>query len=354
MNSRLRRVSLPAAGLLAGVVLAPAAAVAASESFTTSTVTPAVMATSTTAAAPAVAATAKGTGNQAAVLARNYATAAGANAFYSKSYVGSGEHYGIWGVDVSPDGAGVRGQSTNTDGTGVVGNGGADGFGVTGDSHDGVGAAGVSTTGAGVVGSGVIGVVSDGELASFAHLLDFSASTGSAGNLAGTLQVPDGSQSAHVTFPAAFAKQVTAVVTLTPSTRGAASVSYWVTPVVDSTSGETTGFDVHTSASVTDAYFNYIVVGFVEPGTAAPAVKAGRLSRAQAERVGRHCGEATRRAPGASAPGARRRCDRRYAGGPASHSVPSGGTRSVAEAGWPCQDSSTACTAPMLPTPLPA
>ncbi len=37
-----------------------------------------------------------------------------------------------------------------------------------------------------------------------------------------------------------------------------------------------------------------------------------------------------------------------------SHTVPSGGTRRVIEAGWPCQDSSTASTAPMLPTPLPA
>ena len=37
----------------------------------------------------------------------------------------------------------------------------------------------------------------------------------------------------------------------------------------------------------------------------------------------------------------------------ASHSTPSGGTVSMAEAGWPCQGSATASTTPRLPTPLP-
>ena len=36
-----------------------------------------------------------------------------------------------------------------------------------------------------------------------------------------------------------------------------------------------------------------------------------------------------------------------------SHSAPSGGTRSRAENGWPCQGSAVASTPPKLPTPLP-
>lgn len=283
----LRHVSLPVAGFLAGVVLAPAAAVAATASFSSSSGTPAISATNTTAAGPALTATAKGTGNQAAVLARNYAQSDGSNAFYSKSYVNTGEHYGIWGVDVSPDGAGVRGQSTNSDGTGVLGEGGANGFGVAGASRDGIGVAGASETGAGVVGSGVIGLASDGEIASFVHLLDFSASAGTGGDLSGTVTVPDAAKTARVTYPDAFPKGVTPVVVLTPTSQGAAGSAYWVAPVVDAATGDTTGFDVNTAAAVTGATFNYVVVGFVEPGSAAPAAKTGTVTQLRAARLAR-------------------------------------------------------------------
>ncbi len=291
MTTRLRRVTLPAAGFLAGVVLAPVAAVAATASFTSSSATPAVSATNTTAAGPALTATAKGSGNQAAVLARNYATAAGANAFYSKSYVGTGEHYGIWGVDASPDGAGVRGQSTNTDGTGVAGDGGSAGIGVGGDSRDGFGTVGSSDTGIGVVGSGAIGVASDGELASFVHLLDFSVGTptgagSSSGDLAGTVALTTDPTSAQVHYPDEFPKGVTPVVVLTPTNASAAGASYYVTPIVNTTTGGTSGFTVNTAAG-NGATFNYVVVGFVEPdiATTSPVARAGRLARAQAKHL---------------------------------------------------------------------
>jgi hypothetical protein len=287
MNKRLRRVSLPAAGFIAGLVLAPAAAVAATASFSSSSGTPAVSATNTTAAGPAITATAKGSGNQAAVLARNYAASPGSNAFYSKSYVNTGEHYGIWGVDTSPDGAGVRGQSTNSDGTGVVGEGGNNGIGMLGASRDGIGVAGASETGAGVVGSGAIGVASDGEIANFFHLLDFSANAGTSGDLAGTVSVVDGAKTARVTYPDAFSKGITPVVVLTPTSQGAAASSYWVAPVVDATTGDTTGFDVNTAAAVTGATFDYVVVGFVEPGSTAPAAKTGRITMLHTQRAAR-------------------------------------------------------------------
>src|SRR3954454_9281715 len=38
--------------------------------------------------------------------------------------------------------------------------------------------------------------------------------------------------------------------------------------------------------------------------------------------------------------------------GESNHTAPSGGTRNVADAGWPCQGSGAASTAPRLPTPL--
>lgn len=93
------------------MVLTPAVAMAATGVFTSTTSTPAVSAVKTTAAGPAVQAQANGTGsNKAAIYARNTATGLQANALFARSYVGTGEHYGIWGVDSSPLGAGCAGR----------------------------------------------------------------------------------------------------------------------------------------------------------------------------------------------------------------------------------------------------
>jgi hypothetical protein len=283
MNKRLGKLSLPVAGFLAGIVLAPAAAVAASASFSSSTGTAAVSATNTTAAGPAITAVAKGSGNQAAVLARNYASAAGANAFYSKSYVNTGEHYGIWGVDASPDGAGVKGESTNADGLGVLGMGGS--------SNNGAGVLGYSQNGSGVVGSGIFGVVSDGEIAGLYHLLDASGSTatGEAGDMAGVVQIASGANTATLTYPEQFPSGITPIVVVTPTSDVSAAGFYYVTPVVDSASGSTTGFVLHTQNNVTAAAtFDYMVTGFVEPSSATQPMASSTAKMATRLRTQSH------------------------------------------------------------------
>ncbi len=262
MTKRLGWLTLPVAGMLAGVVLAPAAAVAASASFTSGGSTPAVAATNTstglavdaaTGNGTAVRATGGGSNNGSAMFLRSTATGDGSNALYAKSYATSGKHFGVQGVTLSPSGVGVYGQGA-TDGTGVLGT-----------------AAGA---GAGVVGAGGVGVVSDGELLTLLHVVDSSATTGTAGDVAGTFNQA-GQATASVSFPHAFPAGLTPVVVVTPGGDPSTAGAYWVTRDVG-TNGETTGFTLHTANAATLPW-NYVVVGFADPAAAAASPAAQQM-----------------------------------------------------------------------------
>lgn len=234
---RVRRLSVPVLAFAAGVALTPAVAMAATGLFTSSTTTPAVRALNTTGAGPAVQAEASGSGNKAAIYSRNTATGDGSNAFYSRSYVLTGEHYGIRGLDSSELGAGARGDSNARGGTGVLG---------------------VGAYGAGVVGAGAYGVVSDGELGAAAHLIGMDQ------NIAGdcTLTVAEGTAT-PCRFTAPFPAGITPRVVVTPTSNPGSP--YWVSGV------GVGGFSINTGQGVTaDTTFSYVVVGTLPSDGSSP------------------------------------------------------------------------------------
>lgn len=246
---RIRRLSVPALAFVAGVALTPAAAMAATGLFVSSTTTPAVRAVNTTAAGPAVQAESAGTGNKAAVYARNTATGIGSNAFYARSYATSGEHYGMWAIDSSVDGAGIRGETTAPGGTGVLG---------------------LSPYGTGLLGvGGDAGVLSLGNVAADGHLLGIGQ------NIAGPCTVIATATSATCSFPTPFPTGIVPRVVVTPT--GDPGGSFWVSSVT------VNGFTVHTvaAAGVGGLTFDYVVVGVIPAGGGNPlALTAKRIGAA--------------------------------------------------------------------------
>lgn len=235
------RLSAPVLALAAGVmVLTPAVAMAATGVFTSTTSTPAVSAVNTTAAGPAVQAQANGTGNKAAIYARNTATGLQANALFARSYVGTGEHYGIWGVDSSPLGAGARGESSV--GVGVLG-----------------------------IGPGA-GVLSVGDSVTLGHLV------GIAQDIAGgcTLTVAEGT-STTCRFTTSFPTGVVPRVVVTPTSNPGST--YWV-------SGVGVGaFTINVATAVTaDTTFSYIVVGTLPEAGGSPLSEIARRAATAAHR----------------------------------------------------------------------
>lgn len=230
---RVRRLSTPVLAFAAGaMILTPAVAMAATGVFTSSTGVPAVSATNTTAGGPAILAQANGVGNHAAIFARNTATANLANALYARSYVGSGEHYGIWGVDSSPLGAGARGESSAA---------------------------------VGMVGIGpVAGVFSVGNSVTTGHLVGFDQ------DIAGacTLTVAEATTTV-CRFTTPFPVGLVPRVVITP-TRNAGS-NFWVTAVGP------TGFTINVAAPVTvDTTFDYVVVGTVPADGGSPLARIAK------------------------------------------------------------------------------
>lgn len=245
-----------ALGFVAGLVLAPAAAVAATGVFSSGNTTPALTAKNTstglaidasTANGTSFRSTSGGTGNGFALFLRQNATGNLSNGLYAHAYPKTGEHYGAWGIIDTNQGAGVRGQSTSGDGLGVLGTAGLNGgvgawgsgsFGVVGQSDG---------SGAGVYSFGDVYV--DGSVAGAKVLTNDDG-------VAGTCDVVSGTGACAFTNPFPFG---TPIVVVTPLANPGGP--FWV----DSVTAD--GFSIHTEASAS-LTFNYVVVGFDNGGAA--------------------------------------------------------------------------------------
>jgi hypothetical protein len=241
---RARKIMVPLAAFAAGAVIAPAAAYAATGSFSSTSTTSAVTASNTgggyaldatSSKTTSIRSTSQGTGTGSAMLLRQYSTGDGSNALYAKSYVTTGTHFGVQGVSTS-QGAGVYGQATQD--TGVAGEGAA-----------------------GVVGRGTAyGVVSQGDaLVSGGNLYDD-------GGVSGVCGIAAGATSAACTFRAGFVDPAAKpIVVVTP--QGNPGGTYWV----DAATG--TGFTLNLAAPVPAAVdFGYHVVGLYTPAAARATV----------------------------------------------------------------------------------
>jgi hypothetical protein len=247
---RLRRIAWPLAVLGGVVLVAPAVALAAPGGFTSSNSTPAVSATNSssglgvdaTSKGTVIRATGSGAGSGSAMFLRQNSTGSGSNALYAKSYAPSGIHFGVQGVNISPQGAGVYGQGVNLNGgDGVVGEALSDG---------GAGVVG-SSPGTGVLGTGeVFGVLSLGDTGSAGNVYDLSD-----GGWAGTCEATATSS------PCAFGQpfldpSVDPVVVVTP--QGDPGGSYWVS------GANQDGFTLNlASAPSGTVVFGYQVVGTI-------------------------------------------------------------------------------------------
>jgi len=252
---RLRRIAWPLAVIGGAVLVVPAVASAAPGSFTSSTSTPAVRASNSSAGlgidaaskGTVIRATGSGTGTGSAMFLRQSSTGNGSNALYAKSYATSGVHYGVQGVNISPQGAGVYGQGVNgSGGDGVIGEASSDG---------GAGVFG-SSPGTGVMGTGgVFGVLSLGDTGSAGNVYDLSD-----GGWAGTCDATGTSNLCAFGTPF-LDPSVAPVVVVTP--QGNPGGSYWV-----SGAGQD-GFTLNlASAPSGTVVFGYQVVGTIPAGAA--------------------------------------------------------------------------------------
>jgi hypothetical protein len=267
---RVRRVAWPLAVLGAAILLSPAIASAAPGVFTSSsTTTPAVTATNSTTGlainassmGTVIRASSTGTTNGTGLFLRQFSATDNANGLYAKSYATSGNHYGAWGVNVSPEGAGVRGEATNGNGgDGVLGTAASDGgFGVFGASP-----------GLGVVGSGgIFGVLSAGDFGNTGNVYDLSD-----GGWAGTCTVSTTATSCAFNTPF-LDPTVAPVVVVTP--QGNPGSFFWVS------GANATGFTLNlASAPSGSVTFGYQVVGTFSTGGQRSSEKAGAAKAAGA------------------------------------------------------------------------
>jgi hypothetical protein len=256
----LRRLRAPVLAFVAGAVLTPAAAMAATGVFSSGSATPALRAVNTTAAGPAVQAQAGGSGNKAAIYAQNTALGPGSQALYARSYLTTGSHHGVHGVDSSPEGAGVRGDSDAPGGVGVLGS-----------ATNGAGVLAVT----GVSGDGTAALLANGDAYVNGHLIDAGSNSGpTTSDITGTCTVAAGERSHACSnwthqFPADALPRVVITPTSDPGGR------YWVS--------ETTalGFTIGLSAAASSPVeFNYVVVGQLFPNAVArPGTAAAQIAR---------------------------------------------------------------------------
>jgi hypothetical protein len=249
----VRRFAVPAVTFAAGVLLASGVAYAATGVFSSSTTTPAVKATNTgggyavdalSTNSGAEKAESRGNKSVSTLYLRSLATGELANGLYAKSYPTSGEHYGVWGVNNSFGGAGVRGQGA---GTGVLGETG------------------------GVPGDATFGVWSEQDLVNNGHLVTLDTDLSTPGNLAGTCTVPAGATQVTCTFDDPFFTvefaEVTPIVVLTPRQVAAAGL-----PAYSVLSANQDGFTISlaSAAPAGGLQFGYHVVGVneIEQGVA--------------------------------------------------------------------------------------
>ncbi len=266
-NRRTPLIPLLAAMTIGAALLIPTAAGAAPGSFSSGNSTPALTASHSTGTASAVRAVTNGTGSAATLYAQQFSPGNKSNAFYAKTYVTSGEHYGVWGVDGSPEGAGVRGESYNEDGLGVLGVG---TFGVYG-AGDFIGVEGDS---GGVPGDGTFGLFSDQDAFVSGQLL--TTQTNGAGDLAGRCTVPANTTAVTCTYPHSFPAGVTPIVVVTQSSPASPVSAFTAVSPVLNASSRTTGFALSLSAQQGIAVtYNYLVVG-AYPGSVASAASAHR------------------------------------------------------------------------------
>jgi hypothetical protein len=240
-----------------GLVLAPAAAVAATGGFSSGSSSTALTATNTStglavdatsAKGTALRSTSSGTGNGSALFLRQHATGSGSNGLYAKVYPSGGVHFGVWGVTSSSaiGTAGVRGQDASGAAAGVEGDG---GFGVVGIGN-------------------TVGVLSEGSLG-----LDSGQISVTDDRVAGTCAISNGTGAC--TFTNAFLFGDTPAVVVTPQADPVGR--YWVDTV------SSTGFTIHDSSSVSIT-FNYVVIGLDPP---APAHASARRAAHTVPATGR-------------------------------------------------------------------
>ena len=260
---KLGKVGLTA--VVAGaLLLAPVAAVAATGGFSSSNSGTALTAKNTstglaidasTANGTSFRSTSGGTGNGSALFLRQNATGDGSNGLYAKAYPTSGEHYGVWGVNATDEGAAVRGQSTSSSGLGVVGEGGAD---------SGAGILGIGS--AGVVGAGGFGVVSFGD---FLVSGEFNSDDD---RVAGVCTVFNGTGNCFFTNP--LFPGETPIVNVTPQANPGGA--FWVeSPSED-------GFVIKTEANVS-LNFAYHVVSVFPDGLSQTSAKAAAVDALRAK-----------------------------------------------------------------------
>ena len=248
---RLRKLSIPVLAFVAGAVVVPSVAYAATGSFSSASTTPAVKATNSTSGLAIDASskgtvfrsTSSGTSNGTALWLKQYSSGAKSNGLFAKYYGPNNgvEHYGVYGVNSSDIGAGVLGEGNS--------------------SPDAIGVQGVAAGGIGVYGSGAgWGVVSDGDFGTNGNVYD------AAGGWAGTCAVSAGSGTCTFKVPFADTSAVPVVVLTPQSDPGG---TYWVS------AADANGFTVSRAAGAAGTVtFGYQVVG-TYPGQALAASAEG-------------------------------------------------------------------------------
>lgn len=285
MRLRMRTVSLPVAGLVAGLVLVPTAAVAAVGGFSSSTTTPALNAYNTgggrsingaAAGSQGLISVANGTQPGSAIYGLQRSSGASSNGVFGLASSPAGYHVGVWGATGSADSPGVLGESRTGDGIGVAGNGlvGVLGLGAV---------EGVRGDTSGTPGDGTFGVASSQDAALEGHVLGLATPGGGvqAGNFAGSCKVLATDTSATCNFPDAFGTGITPIVTATPTSDPVVS-RFWVTATA-------TGVTIHlTSAPVSAAVtFNYVVVGVGDTTAARPSARVQQAVTTTRSHTGR-------------------------------------------------------------------
>lgn len=272
---RARSLRGPALGFAVGVALVPAAAMAATGSFTSSTSATAltVANTGTGRSLTSVSASSSGSVFQASgntpgagLYSRSTSTADDSKGLFGVESSPTGGTYGVVGTVTSPDGTGLEGRAASVaGGVGVRGLGGDAGVVGFGDQElGGVGVAGgsynYSTGQFGTPGDGTFGVVSTVDTYTGGHLV--SRTDQMAGSCTVGINMTLGTCNLANAFPSGTTPQV--VVTPQSNPGG----FFWVTSSADY-------FTIHLAApAAADVRFSYVVVGTV--GTL-PAAIAGHL-----------------------------------------------------------------------------
>lgn len=251
-------------GFVAGALMVPAVAYAASAAFTsTSSTTPAVSARNT---GGGYAMYAGGTGGHSI-----YAVSSGAGASAPTIYgLQTATGNGASGVSARATGAGavmgVYGVASNTEGLGVRGRNERGGIGIQGEG--GVGVLGFG----GNPGDGSAGVASFGDLYGAGHLIDFSVNPvtmGTGNDIAGTCTVAE-NESTHVCrWADDFPTDVVPKVVITPTDNPGGS--YWITSTTPR--GFTINMATAPGAGQTVG-FNYMVVGVADLNGTSPVGRA--------------------------------------------------------------------------------